>query len=175
MKRLTFVFFALTLCLAVASCGKEYDDTELKGKVDKITEKVNTIKANQQAMQAVIDIWKTGGYVQSIDNSVPGQHTITFYGENGKRYVIYGKETMNTKNGQLLVREGELTTPWETILGVDTVDADYTTAFYTDSFIGGMASSNSAVDVAIWQTANEIFIALDKQKAGLAVYRMYAE
>ena len=29
MKRLTFVFFALTLCLAVASCGKEYDDTEL--------------------------------------------------------------------------------------------------------------------------------------------------
>lgn len=40
---------------------------------------------------------------------------------------------------------------------------------------GGMASSNSAVDVAIWQTANEIFIALDKQKAGLAVYRMYAE
>lgn len=91
MKRLTFVFFALTLCLAVASCNKEYDDTELKGKVNKLTEEVNTLKANQQAMQAVIDVWKAGGYVQNIDNSVPGQHTITFYGENGngKTVVLY--------------------------------------------------------------------------------------
>ena len=88
MKRLIFVFFALTLCLAVASCGKEYDDTELKGKVDKLTEEVNTLKANQQAMQAVIDVWKAGGYVQSIDDSVPGQHTITFYGENGKGKTV---------------------------------------------------------------------------------------
>lgn len=111
-------------------------------------------------------------YSAGMNGSAAGYNFVEF---NGKRYVIYGKETMNTKNGQLLVREGELTTPWETILGVDTVDADYTTAFYTDSFTGGMASSNSAVDVAIWQTANEIFIALDKQKAGLAVYRMYAE
>ncbi len=111
-------------------------------------------------------------YSVGMNGSAAGYNFVEF---NGKRYIIYGKETMNTKNGQLLVREGELTTPWETILGVDGVDADYTTAFYTDSFTGGMASSNSAVDVAIWQTANEIFIALDKQKAGLAVYRMYAE
>lgn len=89
MKKLIYVFFALTLGLAVASCAKEYDDTELKGKVDKLSEEVNTLKANQQAMQAVIDVWKAGGYIQSIDNSVPGQHTITFYGENGKVVVLY--------------------------------------------------------------------------------------
>ena len=43
-------------------------------------------------MQAIIDVWKAGGYVQSIDNSVEGQHTITFYGENGKTVVLYDGE-----------------------------------------------------------------------------------
>ena len=93
MKKLIHVFFALTLGLLIAGCAKEYDDTELQGKVDKLTQDVNTLKANQAAMQAVIDVWKAGGYVQSIDNSVPGQHTITFYGENGKTVVLYdGKD-----------------------------------------------------------------------------------
>lgn len=89
MKKILFVFFALSLGLLIAGCNKEYDDTELKGKIDNLTEEVNTLKANQLAMQAVIDVWKAGGYVQSIDNSVPGQHTITFYGENGKTVVLY--------------------------------------------------------------------------------------
>ena len=89
MKKLLHVFFALTLGLLIAGCAKEYDDTELKGQVDKLTQEVNTLKANQQAMQAIIDVWKAGGYIQSIDNSVPGQHTITFYGENGKTVVLY--------------------------------------------------------------------------------------
>ena len=111
-------------------------------------------------------------YSAGMNGSAAGYNFIEF---NGKRYVIYGKETMNTKKGQLLIREGELTTPWETILGVDTVDADYASAFYTDSFTGGMAASNSAVDVAIWQGEDEVYIAIDKQKAGLVLYRMYAE
>lgn len=89
MKRFLKGIVALSLGLAVAGCAKEYDDTALKSKVDNLTTEVNTLKAQQQAMQAVIDVWKAGGYVQSIDNSVPGQHTITFYGENGKTVVIY--------------------------------------------------------------------------------------
>lgn len=89
MKKIIYVFLALTLGMFISGCGKGYDDTELKGKVDQLTEEVNTIKANQKALQAVIDVWKTGGYVQSIDDSVPGQHTITFYGENGKSVIIY--------------------------------------------------------------------------------------
>lgn len=91
MKKIIYVIFALTLGLAVASCSK-YDDTELKGKVDQLATEVNTLKANQQAMQAVIDVWKAGGYVASIDNSVEGQHTITFYGEQGKTVVLYDGE-----------------------------------------------------------------------------------
>lgn len=103
MKKIIYVFFALTLGLAAASCSK-YDDSELKSKVDKLTEEVNTLKANQKAMQAVIDVWKAGGYVQSIDNSVPGQHTITFFGEDGKTVIIYdgndGKDGKDGKDGQ---------------------------------------------------------------------------
>ena len=89
MKKIINAILALGIGLLVAGCNKEYDDTELKGKIDNLTEEVNTLKANQLAMQAVIDVWKAGGYVQSIDNSVPGQHTITFYGENGKTVVLY--------------------------------------------------------------------------------------
>ena len=88
MKTFFKLLFAFSLGLAIAGCAK-YDDTELRGKVDSLTSDVNTLKANQQAMQAVIDVWKAGGYVASIDNSVPGQHTITFYGDNGKTVVIY--------------------------------------------------------------------------------------
>ena len=91
MKTICKLLFAFSLGLAIAGCAK-YDDTELKGKVDNLTSEVNTLKANQQAMQAVIDVWKAGGYVASIDNSVPGQHTITFYGDNGKTVVIYDGE-----------------------------------------------------------------------------------
>ena len=91
MKKFFKLLFAFSLGLAMAGCAK-YDDTELRGKVDNLTSEVNTLKANQQAMQAVIDVWKAGGYVASIDNSVPGQHTITFYGDNGKTVVLYDGE-----------------------------------------------------------------------------------
>lgn len=91
MKKIINVFFALTVGLFIFGC-KEYDDSEIQGKLDNLTTEVNTLKANQQAMQAIIDVWKAGGYVQSIDNSVEGQHTITFYGENGKTVVLYDGE-----------------------------------------------------------------------------------
>ena len=93
MKKLIYVFFALTLGLAVASCGKEYDDTALQNKVDglskqvtELAQKVADLNLQVVGMKEVLDQWKAGGYIQNIDNSVPGQHTITFLG--GKTVVI---------------------------------------------------------------------------------------
>ena len=101
MKKIINAILALGIGLFIFGCNKEYDDTELKGKIDNLTEEVNTLKANQQAIQAIIDVWKAGGYIQSIDNSVPGQHTITFYGENGKTVVLYdGKDGQDGKDGK---------------------------------------------------------------------------
>lgn len=92
MKKFLKGFIALSLGLAMVGCAKEYDDTALKSKVDELSQDVNTLKAQQKAMQAVIDVWKAGGYIASIDDSVPGQHTITFYGDNGKVVVLYDGE-----------------------------------------------------------------------------------
>ena len=92
MKKFLKGFIALSLGLAMVGCAKEYDDTALKSKVDALSSDVNTLKAQQKAMQAVIDVWKAGGYIASIDDSVPGQHTITFYGDNGKVVVLYDGE-----------------------------------------------------------------------------------
>lgn len=93
MKSFLKTLFICTFAIGLsAACTKEADNTELKQKVDAISAELNTLKAQQQAMQTVIEAWKAGGYVQSIDNTVPGQHTITFYGENGKTVVIYDGE-----------------------------------------------------------------------------------
>ena len=130
------------------------------------------------------DLWATSStafatnvtrlnYSDGMNGSAAGYNFVKF---NGMRYVIYGRETMNTKVGELYIREGEIGEDWADILGLDgTDDHIRDNAFYIDSFEGGMAAGNSAVDVAVWETGNEIYIALDKQRAGLAVYRMYIE
>lgn len=130
------------------------------------------------------DLWATSStafatnvtrlnYSDEMNGSAAGYNFVEF---NGMRYVIYGRETMNTKVGELYIREGEIGEDWADILGLDgTDDHIRDNAFYIDSFEGGMAAGNSAVDVAVWETGNEIYIALDKQRAGLAVYRMYIE
>ena len=44
MRNLFKVFLALGATVAIASCAKEYDDTELKGKVDALDKKVSTLE-----------------------------------------------------------------------------------------------------------------------------------
>ena len=102
MKSFFKTLFICTFVIGLfAACTKEADNSELKEKVDAISAELNTLKAQQQAMQTVIEAWKKGGYIQSIDNSVPGQHTITFYGENGKSVVIYdGIDGQDGKDGK---------------------------------------------------------------------------
>ena len=107
-----------------------------------------------------------------MNGSAAGYNFVEF---NGKRYVIYARETMNTKLGQLWIREGEEGQDWAHILGIQDEDEDYQDCFYTDSFEGGQAATNSAVDVAVWETGSEVYIAVDKQRSGLALYRMYME
>ena len=93
MKKLLYVFFALMLGLAVASCGKEYDDTALQGKVDdlskqvtELAQKVADLNLQVVAIKEVMDQFKTGGYIKYVDNSVAGQYTISF--ADGKTIVL---------------------------------------------------------------------------------------
>lgn len=107
MRKLLKVFLALTAGLAIASCAKEYDDTELKGKVDALDkkvsaldQKVNALSEQVTGLAATIDEWKKGGFVESIQE-IEGGYTITFLG--GKTVTLYdgkdGKDGTNGTNG----------------------------------------------------------------------------
>lgn len=108
MRKLFKVFLALTAGLAIASCAKEYDDTELKGKVDALDkkvsaldQKVNALSEQVTGLAATIDEWKKGGFVESIQE-IEGGYTITFLG--GKTVTLYdgknGKDGTNGKDGE---------------------------------------------------------------------------
>ncbi len=108
MRKLLKVFLTLSAGLAIASCAKEYDDTELKGKVDALDkkvsaldQKVNALSEQVTGLAATIDEWKKGGFVESIQE-IEGGYTITFLG--GKTVTLYdgknGKDGTNGKDGE---------------------------------------------------------------------------
>ncbi|MBR4734839.1 MAG: hypothetical protein IK052_01985, partial [Bacteroidales bacterium] len=97
MRNLFKVFMALTVGMAIASCAKEYDDTELKGKVDALDKKVTALDQKVTALTeqvtgiaATIEQWKKGGFVESIQE-IEGGYTIKFVG--GQTVTLYnGKD-----------------------------------------------------------------------------------
>lgn len=106
MRKLFKVFLALTAGLAIASCAKEYDDTELKGKVDALDKKVSTLEQKVNALteqvtglSTTIEEWKKGGFVESVTDIKEGDdvvgYTVKFVG--GKTVVLYNGK--NGKNG----------------------------------------------------------------------------
>lgn len=104
MRKLLKVFLALTAGLAIASCAKEYDDTELKGKVDALDKKVSALDQKVNALteqvtgiSATIEQWKKGGFVESIQE-IEGGYTIKFVG--GQTVTLYnGKDGKNGDPG----------------------------------------------------------------------------
>lgn len=94
MKNLCKFLLVLAASLALAGCAREYDDSKLQNQINSLTEqvaelarKVSDLNLQVVAMKEVLDQWKAGGYIQGIDNSIAGQHTITFLG--GKTVVLY--------------------------------------------------------------------------------------
>ena len=79
----------ITILLAVtafACTTKEYDDTILTAKMDvlskqvaELIQKVNDLNTQVQGFNTVIEQWKAGGFVESIQE-VTGGHTIKFVG-----------------------------------------------------------------------------------------------
>lgn len=102
MKKFLQGFVALSLGLLVAGCAKEYDDTALKSKVDELSKEVSKLSQDVKDLNAqvvgfkeVIDQWKAGGYVESVQPVKEGDkevgQTITFLG--GKTVTLYyGKD-----------------------------------------------------------------------------------
>ena len=102
MKIKHIIPILLTAAVALLSCTQEYDDSILKAKVDalssqvaKLAEQVNELNTQVQGFKEVIDQWKAGGFVESIQD-VTGGKTITFVG--GKTVTIY--DGTNGKDGK---------------------------------------------------------------------------
>lgn len=105
MKKLINLVLALAAGLAIAGCAKEYDDTELRGKVDALDKKVTALDQKVTALTeqvtglaATIEQWKTGGFVESVQD-IEGGYTIKFVG--GQTVTLYnGKDGENGKDGK---------------------------------------------------------------------------
>ena len=94
MKPFVKILFALAVGIGLFACAKEYDDSELLSRVDELSHQVselarqvNDMNLTVVGMKETLDQWKAGGYITGIDNSIEGQHTITFLG--GKTVVLY--------------------------------------------------------------------------------------
>lgn len=109
MKKFLKGFIALSLGLAMVGCAKEYDDTALKSKVDELSKEVSKLSQDVKDLNSqvvgfkeVIDQWKAGGYVESVQPVKEGDkevgQTITFLG--GKTVTIYyGKDGKDGDKG----------------------------------------------------------------------------
>ena len=106
MKIKHIIPILLTAAVALLSCAREYDDSVLKAKVDalssqvaKLAEQVNELNTQVQGLNTVIEQWKAGGFVESIQD-ITGGHTITFVG--GKTVTIYDGKDGNEGKTQVI-------------------------------------------------------------------------
>lgn len=97
MKLKHIIPILITAAVTALACTQEYDDSVIKAKMDalssqvaKLAEQVNELNTQVQGLNTVIEQWKAGGSVESIQD-ITGGHTITFVG--GKTVTIYdGKD-----------------------------------------------------------------------------------
>ena len=95
MKSIFKALLACSVGLVLAGCAKEYDDSALKGEVnslktelENLRNSISSINSQVAGLTATIEQWKTGGYVQSIQELADKSgYTITFVG--GKTVTLY--------------------------------------------------------------------------------------
>lgn len=108
------------------------------------------------------------------NNNGSGFNFIEF---NGKRYVIWVINMADSKTFDIVVKEGDTSTPWETI--IDTPSATITSSggfAFRESLVGGQAVTwKQGTDCAVWNNGDEVYIAVNKINVGIAVYKMYTE
>ena len=126
------------------------------------------------------DLWTAEGAIAVTSTQIEGDWTNTvntaagtegynYIEFNGKRYVIYGCRLEGFTTGYLVIKEGELTDPWLSI--IDKTDTVTISKIYGNGFATG---NGSGFDVAVWQQDDDqVLIAVDMQDVGLQVYKMY--
>lgn len=96
---------------------------------------------------------------------------------NGKRYAIWVINMADNKTFDIIIKEGSTETAWDDIINTPsaTIAGDGGFAF-RESLVGGLATSwKMGVDCAVWNTGEEVYIAVNKTNVGIALYKLYAE
>ena len=103
MKKILNILLVACLGLMALSCNnKEYDDSkiqdqlkDLQEQVDQLKTKVNDLNIQVVGLKEVLDQWKEGGYIMNVDQSIPGQYTLTFL--DGKTIVLYDSQAITVR------------------------------------------------------------------------------
>ena len=119
------------------------------------------------------ELSKLGTWMGNYENNNgSGFNYIEF---NGKRYVIWVINMADGKTFDIVIKEGDAATPWQTI--IDTKAADITAAggfAFRESLGGGQAVTwKQGTDCAVWNNGDEVYIAVNKVNVGIAVYKLY--
>lgn len=106
------------------------------------------------------------GYAEGRNGFVLGYNYIEW---KGKRYVIYGKQPNKTQ-GYVYVLEGSSATTWSSI--ASTAEVRFRRDMVREEGCS-LESANSGMDVTARVIDGEVYIAVQKQNIGCAVYKLF--
>lgn len=138
-----------------------------------------TISSTEDAIKAegahTMTLTNLSQWMANLENNLgSGFNYIEF---NGKRYVIWVINSTNAMTFDLVIKEGSTSTAWQDIINTPSATITSNGGFaYRDSNVGGMNTSwKQGTDCAVWNTGDEVYIAVNKCNVGLAVYKMYID
>lgn len=107
---------------------------------------------------------KLNGWMADYENNNgTGYNFVEF---NGKRYVIWCINRTDTKSFDLIIKEGSLTTDWATIINT-------AGSVKREKYVGEMTTSwKNSANCAVWSDGSDVYIAVNKQQVGIALYHM---
>lgn len=138
-----------------------------------------TVNSTEEAIKKegahTSELSKLDGWMSNYENNNgSGFNYIEF---NGKRYVIWVINMADGKTFDIMVKEGDTSTPWQTIINTSASTITGAGGFaFRESLVGGQSVTwKQGTDCAVWNNGDEVYIAVNKINVGLAVYKMYTE
>lgn len=99
MKKVLNYLFVGLLSVALFSCADEYDDSFLRGEIDKIKTELTSLKTQVTSLETVVDALNKGKVITGVDKLAEGKgHKITFNDGtsieilNGEKAPVIGVE-----------------------------------------------------------------------------------
>ena len=136
-----------------------------------------TIASTEEAIKTegahTAELTKLDKWMGSYENN--NGSGFNYFEFNGKRYVAWVINMADGKVFDFVVKEGEAGAAWDSIINTPVADITAAGGFaFRESLAGGQATTwKQGTDCAVWNTGDEVYIAVNKVNVGIAVYKMY--